>query len=330
MLNITNGDAAIGVMRKAGIAGDFLPWRDVLHEGPVPAHASLQELSAIRARYIADCGWAEPDEAARQFRQRDETIAGFHEHEEVILWFEHDLYDQLQLLQLLDFFSGRDLGRTDLNMICVDEYLGLMSPGRMGEVRALKRPVSADQLRLGKRAWSAFCAPDPLGWHALLDEDTSALPFLAGAVLRHLQQFPSVENGLGRTQRQILKAVRSGAQKPGEIFEADQAMEERLFMGDSSFWIYLSNLAASPSPLLNLANESKHLINNEFINSTAFQMQTFALTDAGSQVLAHRLDAISLRGIDRWLGGAHLTADCHWRWDESNLLLTETGTANPC
>lgn len=316
MLNITNGDAAIGVMRNAGIAGDFLPWRDVLHEGPVPAHASLQELSAIRARYIADCGWAEPDEAARQFRERDEKIAGFQEHEEVILWFEHDLYDQLQLLQLLDFFSGRDLGRTALNVICVDEYLGLMSPGRMGEVRALKRPVSADQLRLGKRAWSAFCAPDPLGWHALLDEDTSALPFLAGAVLRHLQQFPSVENGLGRTQRQILKAVRSGAQKPGEIFEADQAMEERLFMGDSSFWNYLSDLATFPSPLLKTSDGIKLLINNGFSYSSEFRNQTLMLTDTGSQVLARERDAVSLRGINTWLGGVHLTTDCHWRWSD--------------
>jgi hypothetical protein len=30
VLNITNGDCAVEIMKKAGIAGDYLPWRDVL------------------------------------------------------------------------------------------------------------------------------------------------------------------------------------------------------------------------------------------------------------------------------------------------------------
>jgi hypothetical protein len=33
----------------------------------------------------------------REFRARDAALAGFGAHDEVVLWFEHDLYDQLQL-----------------------------------------------------------------------------------------------------------------------------------------------------------------------------------------------------------------------------------------
>ena len=35
-LIITNGDDAVARMREAGIRGEILPWRDILHEGPVP------------------------------------------------------------------------------------------------------------------------------------------------------------------------------------------------------------------------------------------------------------------------------------------------------
>lgn len=45
ILNITNGDCAVSIMQQANIAGDFLPWRDVLHDGPVPENLSLAELS---------------------------------------------------------------------------------------------------------------------------------------------------------------------------------------------------------------------------------------------------------------------------------------------
>lgn len=48
-------------MQQAGIAGEFLPWRDVLHEGPVPETPSLEALSKIRAGFIAEKGWGATD-----------------------------------------------------------------------------------------------------------------------------------------------------------------------------------------------------------------------------------------------------------------------------
>jgi len=36
ILNITNGDSATTLMQRAGVPGDYLPWRDVLYDGPVP------------------------------------------------------------------------------------------------------------------------------------------------------------------------------------------------------------------------------------------------------------------------------------------------------
>lgn len=39
---------------------------------------------------------------------------------------EHDLYDRLQLIQLLDRFEGRDLGTIRLTFVCVDDCLGTL------------------------------------------------------------------------------------------------------------------------------------------------------------------------------------------------------------
>lgn len=300
MLHITNGDCAAGVMRQAGIAGEILTWRDVLHEGPVPAGLPLEQLSEARARFIADCGWAEPDEVSLSFRERDAALANFRAHEEVILWFEHDLYDQLQLLQLLDWFSAQDLGATRLDLICIDEYLGTLTPERMAELPRGKVPVSAGQFQLARRAWSAFRAADPSAWAALLHEDTSALPFLEGAVLRHLEQYPSSFNGLNRTGNRILEAVRSGLRERGQIFEATQQAEERVFMGDSTFWLYLDAMHASRPPLVTASGE---------------------LTQTGGKVLRGELDWIELNGIDKWLGGVRLETSRHWRWDKAQRRL---------
>ena len=57
MLHIVNGDCAVEALRESGIEGGFLSWIDVLHDGPVPAGLSLEELSEVRADFIADCDW---------------------------------------------------------------------------------------------------------------------------------------------------------------------------------------------------------------------------------------------------------------------------------
>src|SRR3954452_10644840 len=101
VLHITNGDSTVATMRQAGIGGDIVPWRDVLHEGPVPPLPPA-ELLAVRAEYLARRGLADADDIERILRARDERLgAALGATEPVVLWFEHDLYDQLQLIQIL-------------------------------------------------------------------------------------------------------------------------------------------------------------------------------------------------------------------------------------
>jgi hypothetical protein len=131
ILNITNGDSAVEIMKKAGIPGSYLPWQDVLHDGPVPAGLSLEELSKVRAKFIISQGWGMPENVERDFVERDNTLRSFEEYKKVILWFEHDLYDQLQILQILDWFHVNKNNGIDLSIICVDKYLGMLTPEEM-------------------------------------------------------------------------------------------------------------------------------------------------------------------------------------------------------
>ena len=70
MLHITNGDTAIPLI--AGVAqGEILPWRDVLHEGPVRAAWSAEE----RTRFIAEAFHTDAGKVAESFRQRDSALS---------------------------------------------------------------------------------------------------------------------------------------------------------------------------------------------------------------------------------------------------------------
>src|SRR5213076_2884645 len=80
--------STVEIMRRARIGGDIVPWRDVLHEGPVPALAPA-ELRPLRAQYLACLGPVGAEEIEAMLRARDERLgAALEAREPVVLWFE--------------------------------------------------------------------------------------------------------------------------------------------------------------------------------------------------------------------------------------------------
>ena len=308
ILNITNGDSAVEAMKKADMPGACLPWQDVLHEGPVPDDLSLEELSEVRAQFIIERGWGTPEKIRETFTQRDDELKSVNEYEKVTLWFEHDLYDQLQIIQILDWFSENRPAEIQLSMICTDHYLGTLTPEEFRGLIEYEEPVTESHLKLSSKAWSAFRASTPAEWCELLNVDTSDLPFLEGAVFRLLEEYPSCTSGLSRTAEQALKVISRGDKRPGRVFAGSQELEERMFFGDASFWVILNELLASEPPLIVLSKGKK-------LTLPTSKGQELTITAAGLDVLAGRLNWLEVSNIDRWIGGVHLTSTNVWCWN---------------
>src|SRR4029077_5527370 len=106
LLHITNGGSAGNTLRQTTLGGAVLPWQDSLHEGPVPA-LPRQELLRTRARFLAECGWGRDQPVLSWLERRDQQLLeALRDDLRVVLWFEHDLYDQLQLLDVLALAHG--------------------------------------------------------------------------------------------------------------------------------------------------------------------------------------------------------------------------------
>lgn len=308
LLIITNGESAVFAMEEARIAGDKLSWDDVLHDGPVPAGLELDEMSDVRAHFIASWAWGDPERVRRDFADRDATLETASARDEVVLWFEHDLYDQLQLFQLLDWFSHWEPGDTRLTLIQDSEFISETPPERL-PARFEDRPrVTEAQLALGHLAWAAFTAPEPDALRRLLDIDTDALPYLRPAVERLLEEYPDEVTGLARSERQILEALEGGATSPGLLFRAVSLMEEARYLGDLSFLRYLERLSEGAEPLVQLSEGGPFRLSAPAPGHAGPPTLPgpVELTETGRQVLAGERNWIQIAGVDRWIGGVHL------------------------
>jgi len=290
LVHITNGDHAVEVLRAAGMQGEILPWRDVLHEGPVRSDLPLEALSKLRARFIAEAGWAKLAEVEALFAARDASLRGAAKAAEVVLWFEHDLYDQLQLIQLLAWFAVHSHPR--ISLVCEAEYLGRMTPARAGELFGERRKLVKRDFDAGLAAWAAFGSRDPF---ALRPDEFRApnLRFLPAALRRLLEEYPWTRDGLSRIERQALFALEDGPQPFGRVFERNAAQEDPIFLGDTVLEWHL-----------------KRLRHDALVEGG----DTWSITARGRDVLHGKVDGWAAPRAPRWIGGVELR-DGWPRWD---------------
>lgn len=322
-LIVTNGDVAAEGIAQAGIDGLILPWRDVLHDGPVPQQPSLEALSRLRAHYLAR-EFGEREKVDRNFARRDAVIAQHGKHDRIELWFEHDLYDQLQLIQVLAVLSGYDRFK-GVFLVQADDYLGMMTAEDLRALEPSARAVTKEQFAAATRAWNAFTAASPDGLAAIAS-DPSPLPHLPAALRRLLAELPALDSGLSLTEERILLALSSGPRRIGRLFKAIQDAEEARFLGDASFFRRLDDLGFCAAPLVaGLPFRSQGCANgSDDPKYRAFAQSELSLTRAGQAALAGTLDHARENGIDRWLGGTHLTPDNLWRRDRDGRLVPPT------
>lgn len=328
-LIVTNGDSAAANIRASGLKGRVLEWRDMLHDGPVPASDSLEVVSDARADYLAQAFGLDFGEVRADFAQRDGLISAHIAYSDVELWFEHDLFDQLQLIQLLAYFA-REPERFGLKLLQADTYLGGLAPEQMPGLAPLAAPVTTLQLESGRAAWAAFTAPTPEGLAALGAAPVPGLPFLAPAIRRLLAELPAPRSGLSLTQERALHALRDGPVTNGHLFGEVTTQEEAMFLGDLGFFLRLDEMAFGAEPLIAGLPCRVHEV-PAFTPAVpaspaegryrAYAGSSLSLTPAGAAVLKGELDHAAVNGIDRWLGGTRVTGPECWRFDRERGTL---------
>jgi hypothetical protein len=324
VLHVTNGDSAGNTLRQTALGGTVLPWQDVLNEGPVPAvpPAALRE---VRATFLSDCGWGSRSAILDELERRDRLVEQAVAERPVVLWFEHDLYDQLQLVQILDLVRELDVDPERLELINVGTFEGRPDFKGLGELSAdeletlwpLRRSVTEELVALAGEGWAAFRAPEPTAVESLVGGDTSSLPFLGSAFRRLLQELPSVENGLSRSERQLLEALAGGPQTTVQMFLASGAREAAPFEGDAWVFRRIAELGGGEHPLVEVPGGGAFPQPPPHGDAASFARTALVLTDAGRAVLTGDADRVDLLGLDRWLGGTHLRPDSLWRWDSA-------------
>lgn len=319
IVHVCNGDSTADTLSLADLPGDIRVWADALDRGPV-LPISDDEHYKVRGEFWSKHGFGTTADNAQKLAQYDKDFDEAAGAEELILWYEHDLFDQFALIRLLARLARRGLPQA-LTLVSIDRHpevpnflgLGQLKPEQLAELWPRRTPLSRDAIDEAVTAWIAMTAADPRAL-PFLTKRVKAMPFLAGAIERHLEEFPDPTSGLSRTERQLLAAIARGEGNASALMQASQAIDPRYPLTDGLLLDVLERFGAAGfidgAPSGNAPDALKG------VNAT--------VTATGRQALAGAIDRVSETGIDEWRGGVHLSGKGRvWRWHSAERKLIE-------
>ncbi|MCK3844911.1 DUF1835 domain-containing protein [Pseudomonas sp. W15Feb34] len=288
-------------LQLAGFKGQFRMLTDPLCMGPVRELPS-QAFRAMRSTFISQAFALDSTDVAHRVNDEYDQLQTLANTDHSVLWCEADAYDQLFLVRAL---AGLEQAPRKLELIEADRIpgverfigIGQLAPDVLAWLWPQRRLIDDDAVQLAKRAWSAYCDSSPLKLAELAHGNYPALPFLAPALRRQLQELPGIEDGLSLTERLSLRYIAEAGPVPfGRVFAELMAKREPLpFLGDMMFHALLRPLIDGAAPLL---------IESE--TDVEWPRRVLALTPLAQQVLDGNACWLDHASHERWVGGVCL------------------------
>jgi hypothetical protein len=298
VLHLLNGDATLSVFPPA-LPGHRAVWRDIMVEGPAV------DDGAARAAWLASRLGIARDDYERGWRNGQAVLARAAAEDELVLWFEQDLFCAVNLWFVVSrlpatmavwlVFPALSDGFGGLGSLASDDLVALFEQ---------RRPLDADARAAAGALWRAYADSDPTA----LADLAPTLDFAADAIRLHLGRFPSTAHGIDEIEATTLATLARGPRTFAELFGAvTHAPAHRGHgMGDVQYAAALRDLA----PLVAVEPAD-----------APFADWRVALGRDGEAVLDGRLDGLVPRALDRWLGGVHLRPGAPgWRWDGARVV----------
>ncbi|ASK34068.1 hypothetical protein CEK62_06555 [Alcanivorax sp. N3-2A] len=300
-MHIRCGSDLQSTLPRTGLNGRYHAFTDPFCIGPVQEQSTECQIEE-RARFLASAFGLDSTETLDRQRGEYQGLDDASRCQRVVLWFEHDSYDQLILSYLLHRIG--EWPRTcQVEIIAVDSIpgvkrfvgLGQLAPDVLGWLWQRRRQVDQDALALGRKAWRAISADTPKRLDRLSQRLTPSMPMMGRALRRHLLELPDEDTGLGLSEQLAVQLVAErGPIRAGDVFSALVREREPLpYLGDTMFWWLLQPLMQGDNPPLQRQGDT----------GQPWQDQLLTITSHGHEILSGHRNWLNSRPPRRWVGG---------------------------
>ncbi len=216
-LHILNGDSTAAIFANSGLSGEILVWREMLCEGPLHKNVGSD------AFWIKRYGFFEDSLKVDRLSYFDSSIKEILKIEdndlynEVVLWFEYDLFCQVNLLAACSFLlknyrkdiryylvcTGKEKGKEELQSLSdypAENYKDLYKN---------RIKLTRNDLLFAQQCWELYVENDQKTLKEFDFNQNKKFRYLQAAIDQHLMRFPD-KDGLDEIDRKIIELTKEG------------------------------------------------------------------------------------------------------------------------
>ncbi len=214
-LHITNGDVLTDRLQEIQLVhGDFLVWREMLCEGPTCIEVEKKQSIQFRKSFLSKYYDISYEDYDAKFISELQKIKSLKKYNEVVLWFEYDLFCHVNLIAAISLLLRKGIKNTPVYLVCSGRVkneqklygLNELSDAQLKIHYENKKILDINDLELASHIWTLYCEANPTKIAGQI-KNKSSFDYLSICLRAHLQRFPNMLTGLNVLEHNILEII---------------------------------------------------------------------------------------------------------------------------
>lgn len=227
VLHILNGDSIVQTLKDSGLQGEIVVWREMLCEGEVCSEVGSDEFWKLRYQYFQQEMGIPKLEYFDKIIKEIIKLDDLSNYNEVVLWFEYDLFCQVNLMALCSYLLHSY--RKDINyyLICTGKEkektawqpLSYFKTVGFVELYENKLKLTRNNLIFAQKSWEVIARNNKEELSNFNFNGCPKFRYLSLAMKQQLKRFPG-KNGLNQIEQKILEIINLDSLNKQEIIES--------------------------------------------------------------------------------------------------------------
>ncbi len=214
-LHITNGDELSHSIGELEIPGEIIVWREMLCEGPTQASLDTKEFVNLRKNFLCKTYNISPEDYDTQFIEELNKLTIANGYEEIVLWFEFDLFSHINMLAVINHLL-ENKKTIPIYLVCSKRLKDEkeFSPLSQLPEKHLKNHYEArirltqEDLETAALMWQLYNGNNPQKLISHIKKETN-FEYLSSCIRAHIERFPNAVTGINSLERNVLKLIES-------------------------------------------------------------------------------------------------------------------------
>lgn len=212
-LHITNGDDITSSIRELELPGEVIVWREMLCEGPTTVHLGSESFIKLRKDFLESTYNISSEDYDKQFIEELNTLTVSNGYDEIVLWFEFDLFSHINMLAVISHLM-ENKKTMPVYLVCSKKLKDEKEffPLSQLPLKHLKNHydqrilLNQDDLETANLVWQLYNGDNPQKLIGQIKKKTN-FEYLSSCMRAHIERFPNSITGINSLEQNILKLI---------------------------------------------------------------------------------------------------------------------------